>query len=220
MPVGIEAWVTQIPPVTRAWLITCVLTSLAVQCQVVTPLQLYFSFKAAFTNVQLWRLFTTFFYFGPISVDFVFHMFFFMRYSRLLEESSFSNRKADYVWLLFLSAAMLLAISPLFNLPFLSSPLAYVPIYFWSRRHPSTPISLFGIVTITAPYLPFALVGISWVITGTWRAAASDLIGCFIGHIGWFVRDVWTREMIGGPTILSDPPNALYVFFMCYLTRY
>jgi hypothetical protein len=30
MPVGIEVWVTQIPPITRGWLILAVLTSLAV----------------------------------------------------------------------------------------------------------------------------------------------------------------------------------------------
>lgn len=41
-----------------------------------TPLQLYFSVKAAFTNMQLWRVFTNFFYFGSLSLDFVFHMFF------------------------------------------------------------------------------------------------------------------------------------------------
>lgn len=41
-----------------------------------TPLQLYFSFKAAFTNWQVWRVFTNFFYFGSLSLDFVFHMFF------------------------------------------------------------------------------------------------------------------------------------------------
>ena len=155
-----------------------------------------------------------------------------MRYSRMLEESSFANRKADYFWLLFLSSLMLLVrlpappfsrspinrnrhfrlsqgLSPLFNLPFLSSPLAYVPIYFWSRRHPSTPISLFGLLTITAPYLPFALVAFSWVLTGTWRAAASDLVGCAVGHVGWFIRDVWTREMVGGPTIFSEAPESL-----------
>lgn len=152
----------------------------------------------------------------------------------MLEESSFANRKADYFWLLFLSSLMLLVraphlttlpppscqtvyivqpnlqgLSPLFNLPFLSSPLAYVPIYFWSRRHPTTPISLFGLLTITAPYLPFALVAFSWVLTGTWRAAASDLVGCAVGHVGWFIRDVWTREMVGGPTIFSEAPDLL-----------
>lgn len=148
----------------------------------------------------------------------------------MLEESSFANRKADYVWLLILSSIMLLVrltcgpacqvvnshchahsqlLSPLVNLPFLSSPLAFVPIYLWSRRHPSTPISLFGLITITAPYLPLALVGLAWVLNGTWRAAAGDLVGCAIGHVGWFVRDVWAREMIGGPTWLSEAPVAL-----------
>jgi len=213
MPVGIEAWIIQIPPITRGWLVLSILTSLAVQCQLVTPLQLYFSFKSAFTNVQPWRALTTFFYFGTLSLDFVFHMFFFIRYSRMLEESSFANRKADYFWLLFLSSLMLLALSPLFNLPFLSSPLAFVPIYLWSRRHPSTPISLFGLITITAPYLPLALVAFSWVLNGTWRAAAGDLVGCAVGHIGWFVRDVWTREMVGGPMVLSEPPQRVKRLF-------
>jgi len=30
MPVGIEDWITQIPPITRGWLALAVLTSLAV----------------------------------------------------------------------------------------------------------------------------------------------------------------------------------------------
>jgi Derlin-2/3 len=151
-----------------------------------------------------------------------------MRYSKMLEESSFANRKADYFWLLLQSAVMLLVrpivrrlalnshflpkiLSPLVNLPFLSSPLAFVPIYLWSRRHPSTPISLFGLVTISAPYLPLALVGVAWMVNGTWKAAAQDLLGCAVGHVGWFMRDVWTREMVGRPTILSEAPDSLYV---------
>ena len=50
-----------------------------------------------------------------------------MRYSRMLEESSFAHRKADYLWLLILSGLILLGLSPMFNLPFLSSPLANSP---------------------------------------------------------------------------------------------
>ena len=65
------------------------------QCQLVAPLQLYFSFRSAFMNGQvcrlwedrsestdrrvlwqLWRIATTFFYFGSISLDFIFHLFF------------------------------------------------------------------------------------------------------------------------------------------------
>jgi Derlin-2/3 len=107
------------------------------------------------------------------------------------------------------SHPVLQVVSPLVNLPFLSSPLAFVPIYLWSRRHPATPISLFGLITITAPYLPLALVGLAWILNGTWRAAAGDLVGCVVGHVGWFLRDVWTREMVGGPTWFSEAPDFL-----------
>ena len=154
-------------------------------------------------------------------------IFFSMRYSRMLEESSFHGRRADYFWLLLQSAVMLLVsvhsshiwvnlyssllqgISPLVNMPFLSSPLAFVPIYMWSRRNPITQISLFGIVTITAPYLPLALVAFSWFLNGTWRAAAGDLLGCAVGHVVWFIRDVWPREMMGSQGIWSDAPEGL-----------
>ncbi|KDQ20915.1 hypothetical protein BOTBODRAFT_124792 [Botryobasidium botryosum FD-172 SS1] len=213
MPVGIEAWITEIPPVTRAWLGLSVILSVAAQCHLVTPLQLYFSFRSAFVNLQPWRAATTFLYFGQMSLDFVFHLFFFMRYSRMLEESSFANKQADYLWLLLQSSVLLLAISPLVSLPFLSSPLAFVPIYMWSRRHPSIQVSLFGLVTVTAPYLPFALVLFSWVINGTWTAAAADLVGCLVGHVAWFIRDVWTREAVGGIGWITKAPAPMQRWF-------
>jgi len=69
-------------------------------------------------------------------------------------------------------------------------------------------------ITITAPYLPIALVAFSWVLNGTWKAAAGDLVGCAVGHVGWFVRDVWTREMVGGKSVLSEAPHRLYVLLL------
>jgi len=104
------------------------------------------------------------------------------------------------------------------SLPTRESPVPFfcvVPIYLWSRRHPSTPISLFGLVTISAPYLPLALVGVAGMVNGTWKAAAQDPLGCAVGHVGWSMRDVWTREMVGRPTILSDAPDSLYVPGCC-----
>jgi Derlin-2/3 len=135
-----------------------------------------------------------------------------MRYSRMLEESSFANRSADYLWLLLSSSFLLLLLSPLVNMPFLSAPLAFVPVYVWSRRHPSTQISLFGLMTITAPYLPIALVAISSFLNGSWTAALGDLMGCAVGHIGWFARDVWPREMMGSNGFWNEAPDSLFVF--------
>lgn len=95
-----------------------------------TPLQLYFTYRSAFEYGQFWRVFTTFLYWGNLSLDFFFHLFFLcvpsglltrgeagadarrgscsMRYSRMLEESTFHGRRGDYVWLLIVSCTLLL----------------------------------------------------------------------------------------------------------------
>jgi len=58
--------------------------------------------------VQIWRLFTNFFFFGMFSVDFLFHMYFLVRYSRLLEDGHFRGRTADFVFMLSLGATAML----------------------------------------------------------------------------------------------------------------
>lgn len=123
---------------------------------------------------QVWRVATCFMYWGQLSLDFFFHIFFLsvhhsssppteaaradratgpllrsMRYSKMLEESAFHGRRADYVWLLIVSCTILLVsytpsfsfgpreeadflvalaaqiLSPLSPSPFLSSPLSF-----------------------------------------------------------------------------------------------
>lgn len=60
---------------------------------------------------QVWRLATNFMFFGAFGIDFVFHMYFMCRYSRLLEENSFRGRTADFVWMLMFGAAIM-TVSP------------------------------------------------------------------------------------------------------------
>ncbi|GAA5869412.1 hypothetical protein JCM1840_005463 [Sporobolomyces johnsonii] len=220
-----------IPPITKLYLVGAVATSAAVQCNLVTPLQLYFTYRSAFEHGQLWRVVTCFLYWGPLSLDFFFHVFFIMRYSKMLEESSFHGRRADYVWLLLVSCALLLILSPLSPSPFLSSPLSFTLVYLWSRLNPSVRLSLFGILTITAPYLPYALCLFSWALSGSgaggggvlggWGLGVivSDLLGIAAGHWWYFWTEIWKRERASGgrnwletPRILVkllDPPSRL-----------
>jgi len=198
------------PPITKAVMIGAVATSVAVQCHLVTPFQLFFTYRAAFENGQVWRIVTNFLYFGPLSLDFFFHIFFFMRYSKMLEENTFHGHKADYVWLLMVSSALLLLLSPLSPQPFLSSPLSFTLVYLWSRLNPSVRLSLFGVVTITAPYLPYALVIFSWALSNTWNAVIGDLLGITVGHFWYFFTRIWKEERSSGkrnwlatPTILT-----------------
>lgn len=216
-----------VPPVTKAYLIGAVGISVAVQCNFVTPLQLYFTWRTAIENRQIWRLATCFLYWGPLSLDFFFHLFFFMRYSKMLEQSTFHGRRADYVWLLVVSCSMLLILSPLSPSPFLSSPLSFTLVYLWSRLNPLVRLSLFGIITITAPYLPYALCLFSWALSSGERfggggggggggisgwglgVVVSDLLGIATGHWWYFWTEIWTRERASGGRNWLETPRFL-----------
>lgn len=61
-------------------------------------------------------------------------------------------------------------------------------------------LSLFGIITITAPNLPYALVLLSWALNTSWNAVVGDLMGIAAGHIYYFFTFVWSQEVSSGQT--------------------
>uniref|UniRef100_A0A665TDK4 Derlin n=1 Tax=Echeneis naucrates TaxID=173247 RepID=A0A665TDK4_ECHNA len=99
----------QIPVVTRAYTTACVLTTAAVQLEIITPFQLYFNPDLILRNYQVWRLITNFLFFGPVGFNFLFNMIFLYRYCRMLEEGSFRGRTADFVFM-FLFGGLLMTV--------------------------------------------------------------------------------------------------------------
>lgn len=234
------------PTCTRWWTTATVLTSALVQCQMVTPFQLFYSFRAVFVKsqvglpllppvslpllflsssppppppafhcpspicdallitlyLQYWRLLTTFLYFGPFSLDLLFHVYFLQRYARLLEESS-GRSPAHFSWLLLYAMASLIALSPLVSMPFLGHPLSSTLVYIWSRRNPDTRLSFLGLLVFTAPYLPWVLMGFSLVLHGT--IPKDEMMGVVIGHIWYFFTDVYPPLHNGSRPL--DPPD-------------
>lgn len=122
---------------------------------------------------------TTFFYFGPLSLDLVFHVFFLQRYSRLLEESS-GRSPAHFSWLLLYASIFLLCIAPVFSMAFLGSALSSTLVYIWSRKNPDTRLSFLGLVVFRAPYLPWVLLAFSFVLHGV--IPKDELCGIVVGH--------------------------------------
>jgi Derlin-2/3 len=49
----LEQWFWEMPLCTRWWTTATVLTSALVQCQIVTPFQLFYSFRAVFVKSQV-----------------------------------------------------------------------------------------------------------------------------------------------------------------------
>ncbi|XP_067681698.1 derlin-2-like [Haliotis asinina] len=198
----------QMPPITRAYTTACVLTTIAVQLDIVTPFQIYFNPDLIFRSYQLWRLITNFLYFGPIGFNFLFNMIFAYRYCRMLEEGSFRGRTADFFFM-FLFGGLLMTIIALFvNLVFLGSAFTIMLVYVWSRRNPYIRMNFFGLMNFQAPYLPWVLLGFSLLLG---NSIIVDLMGIAIGHVYYFLEDVFPQQQ-GGFKLLKTPSILKYLF--------
>ncbi|EEY61542.1 Der1-like family, putative [Phytophthora infestans T30-4] len=186
-------WYYEIPVVSRLYLTGSFLTTTACALDLVSPFSLYFNFNLIFFKGQVWRLLTNFMFFGLFSLDFLFHMYFVVRYCRLLEEGSFRGRTADFVYMLLLGAVFMILVAPFVNIHFLGSSLTFMMVYLWGRRNEHVRMSFLGLFPFTAPYLPWVLFSFS-ILLG--NSATTDLIGIIVGHIYYFLEDVY-------PTIAS-----------------
>ncbi|KAG4075745.1 hypothetical protein HA402_003571 [Bradysia odoriphaga] len=191
----------QIPIVTRVYTSTCVITTLAVHLEVVSPFQLYFNPTLILRQYQLWRLATTFLFFGTIGFSFLFNMIFTYRYCRMLEEGSFRGRSSDFVMMFVFGGALMIIFAFFVNLLFLGQAFTIMLVYVWSRRNPFIRMNFFGLLNFLAPYLPWVLLGFSVILGNTiWV----DLMGMAVGHIYYFLEDVFPKQR-GGMRILKTP---------------
>ncbi|KAK9463386.1 Derlin-2 [Lipomyces oligophaga] len=189
--IPLETWFYSVPPVTRYWMTLSVVASALVHCEVISPFQLFYSYHSAIVKQQYWRFLTSFIYFGPLSLDFVFHIFFMSRYPRMLEESFYLHKTSEFIWLLLYSASSLILLSPFASLPFLGSPLSFSLVYIWARRNPTVNLSFLGLFVFSAPYLPWILFIFAYIISGD--LPQGDLLGIAVGHVYFFFEDIFPR---------------------------
>jgi len=149
-------------------------------------------------------------YFGMFSIDFLFHMYFLVRYCRLLEEGDFRGRTANFVLLLLFGVVAIVAVAPFFSVHFLGSSLTFMMTYIWGRRNPSVRMSFLGVFTFSAPYLPWVMLTFS-VLLG--NPVTMDVIGILVGHSYYFLEYIYpTIAEIRGWKIqrLLVPPKLLH----------
>jgi Derlin-2/3 len=201
----IEHWFGSIPVVTRVYLTLCCAAAIAVTYDVVSPLDLYFSKDLTFRRGQWWRLLSCFCFFDQLSVNFFFHMHFIYMFSRKLEEHFYLGRWAEYLYFLVRAQAILLCVANIVDLPFLSACMGELILYVWSRRYPDEQLSLYGLVVIPAPYLPFAMMALTYSIGGA-SGLVVDCAGILVGHVLWYFSDVFPKIAGFDP---MKPPKAL-----------
>mmetsp|Transcript_16004 Transcript_16004/g.34763 ORF Transcript_16004/g.34763 Transcript_16004/m.34763 type:complete len:229 (-) Transcript_16004:367-1053(-) len=204
---SIEEWYKQMPVITRSYLTLSFLTTASCALEIISPFSVYFNARLIFRKMQIWRLFTNFFFFGHMGLDFLFHMFFLARYCRLLEEGSFRGRTADFFYMLVFGGSLLTAIAPFVNIQFLGSSLTFMMVYVWGRRNQHVNMSFLGLFNFNAPWLPWVLLLFS-VMLGS--SPVVDLLGMGAGHMYYFLEDVYPR--ISGRRWLKTP-NVLLALF-------
>ncbi|XP_008416022.1 derlin-2-like isoform X1 [Poecilia reticulata] len=198
----------QIPLVTRTYTTACVLTTAAVQLQVISPFQLYFNPELIISRYQIWRLITSFFFFGSLGFGFLFNIIFLYRYCRMLEEDCFQGRTADFVFM-FLFGGILITLLGLFaNIFFLGQAFLTMLVYVWSKRNPLIRMNFFGLLTFQAPLLPWVLMGCSLLLG---NPVTADVLGIGVGHLYYFLEDVFPNQP-GGRKLLTTP-DLLRVMF-------
>ncbi|XP_037536097.1 derlin-2-like [Nematolebias whitei] len=190
-----------IPVVTRTYTTACVLTTAAVQLEVVRPFQLYFNPELVIRSCQIWRLITGFLFFGSLGFGFIFNITFLYRYCRMLEEDSFRGRTADFVVFFLFGGVLITLLAPLADVFFPGQAFLVTLVYVWSKRRPLTRTSVFGPLSVRAPLLPWVLTGCSLLLG---NSIVVDLLGVCVGHLYHFLEDVFPNQP-GGRKLLTTP---------------
>ncbi|KAJ3268374.1 hypothetical protein HDV01_003085 [Terramyces sp. JEL0728] len=203
-----ENWYNRIPAVTRIYITLVALTSLGCQLKLFNKYQLFFTWPLFWQEGQYWRLLTTYLYFGSISIDTLFHLYFLLQYCQNLEDDFYRGKKPEFLYFILFSMVSITTLSVAFNLnqfiPFLSSSLTFTLTYLWSRRNPALRISFLGVFTFNAPYLPFTLIGFTLLLHSSIPWA--DCLGLVVGHFYYFFEDVFPNmPASNGARILGTP---------------
>jgi Derlin-2/3 len=204
----VEQWIFSIPVVTRTYMALALVTSIAVTFEVVSPLHLYISHRLILEKNEWWRLITGFVYFDKLSINFVFHMHFLYFYCRRLEEHFYLQNTPAFLFIMFLAAALHLAVGHYLGLLFLSYPMIMTLLYLWSRRFPNETLRIYGLFDLQAPYIAYLMLFLSVILDGT-GSITGDLVGIGVGHVIWFLQDILPR--ITGFELLKVP-NFLRAF--------
>ncbi|XP_042461908.1 derlin-1.1-like [Zingiber officinale] len=191
-----------LPPLSKSYGTLCFLTTAAVKLGLLGYASIALEYHPVFTKLQIWRLLTNFFFLGPFSFHFGIRLIMIARYGVQLERGPFDRRAADFLWMMLFGAFILLVLSaiPFFRFRFLGTSMVFMLVYVWSREFRTAQINIYGLVSLRAFYLPWALLMLD-VIFGD--PLMPDLLGIFAGHVYYFLAVL--HPLATGRNLLKTP---------------
>jgi derlin-1 len=203
----LQQWWDSLPRVTKVLFAGSFGFTLAAGFGILKPGWLILDFQAIYRNFEIWRLVTPFMYHGGLGFPFLISMMWLLTYGGKLEQETFANDTADYLFFVLFISGTLFIPAFFLNLYILGKSLILAIIYYWSRKNPEVQMSyLFGI-RFKAIYFPWVLVAFNVVMGGT---PILEVIGILVGHLYFFLKDVMPAQ--SGRDLLVTPGFLKYYF--------
>lgn len=157
--------------------------------EVIHPLYLVLSPSLVLKEHQYWRLFTNFFYVGPISAHCLMEIQWMYLISSRLEAQYYHRRSLDYIFLLLVIAGALLGMrfARIVDVPFLSYMLGTCMTYIMSRLFTDMQVMLFFAIPVPMRLLPFVF----FLLSGMVSSMSNDVLGNLLGHVLWYFLEVF-----------------------------
>lgn len=187
----------RVPPITRWMTLLIASVALLVYIDALSPYSLYYS-PLFLRKFEVWRVFTTFLYFGRPTLDMFMHVVFLYRYSKMLEEGCVCT--SEYFWLILVISSALFVISNIYGISALGTSFSATITYIWTKRNPRAIVQIFGFISFPAFYLPFILPG--FMLLSRRSISIDDVLGIAVGHLFHYFKDVyprWGRDVLNTP---------------------
>lgn len=126
-------------------------------------------------------------------MQFAINLLMMLRYSPQLESALTQHNPGEFGFLLMFSMPLLVLTSFLIPMAFCSFPLMFVILYMWSRTFESMRVSLYGLVTIDALYLPWVVLASPLLFGSSLGSLLPGLAGIGVGHLYYFMTTVYPR---------------------------
>jgi len=199
----VEDMIREVPPITKVLCGSSILLQLLVYLGALTKYDIYFNLNFIFNKFQVWRIFTNFLYFGDGGLLTFFSLLMLYRCSKRLEEHTFRNKIADYVYFLFLGITIMTVYGSFGGFTSLSRSFLTMLLYLWSRYNQNVVLLIFGFVPMKAPYITWFFILVDIMIG---ESIAYDVLGIAISHSFYFFHEVYPKLPLSkGKQVLKTP---------------
>jgi Derlin-2/3 len=193
---------TKTPPLTKMYLsISFMITLYAyIFTKNEFPNILLLQWDKIVTKLQIWRIVTSFFHFGPFGIGYIMTLQFVWVYMSTLERIN-HHRPYDF-WIMILFGQLCMVIGyPIMKLSpkFLGHNLSTFLVYIWSRYHEGVEVNMFELFNTRAEMLPWFFLGQTFLLEG--EIPILDFLGIVFGHIYHHCKTV---GILRAPTQLTE----------------